>query len=895
MKLEGEHTKKRWKTHPHLLEEDSIVKSISDKVKSIWAKSKGTPFDRWEVTKVKLTNLLKHHQTIMFKNKNKRNQKISNLLNLEDNAPAIIKEIAQKNEETLLKNKIQSHLSHGKPCKALTAKIKAKEKDIRIPSLRSEEGVIISGRAEKLERAHQFYTRMFDKAPFCRNCVTKLFNNWKPKYPKWIDKELSKETEDEEIINQLNKLDIHSAPGPDGITNRVYKKLGPVIVPIIKAMMNYMLEGNELPKQFKEGIVITIYKGKGDPLDLSNRRPITLLNNDYKILSGILNNRLLLLTPNIIQNSQTRFVPNRFIIDNIITVNELIRDPQEKILSFLDIEKAFDSVSHGAINHTLYLLNLPPNIRAAIKGLLNNSSIQISINGDLTKKIPVQRGVKQGDPISPTLFVLIMELLGRSINKLEGCNLGDDKITSIMFADDTVIVSKNNKELDEALKILKIFTAATNLKVNKTKCDMIIKGCHITTNPFQVLEGDRTIRYLGYWFNKQGIVNELKKRIQHMCISMDKWRNMFSNINTKMILLKSYSLSQIAYWLYVERITKSDMSKIEAKIDHFLYGGPKKMRRERERRPYSEGGIGRWSLGARSVAYKASTFCNAITGKSILAKYWTKNIFNYSVNSVEHSHSHMSVYAYKCYCQIMNIPNMNRVETLLEIAKDVKQNPPKIKNMYERYISNHYPTKETLTPDQEKWKNEYNINYTELWRNIRKLYASTKDKELIWSFFQNLLPYNRSNKCPSCDKTQSKTHIFFECPRVTNIMKEVHNTVVLKWRIKCPPWDLRCLINLVNRKLQKPVIINTTIITTAMRIIWITYNSLTHENERKTRFTQALMESSLKVEINKTFKLMWIKVESESEDPIDHLTRIETIHRLGLQTWKMKGEYITPP
>jgi len=102
----------------------------------------------------------------------------------------------------------------------------------------------------------------------------------------------------------------------------------------------------------------TISKPKGDPLEIDNRRPIALLNLDYKLYSKILNNRLKLILPNLISSFQSGFVKGRLIFDNVILLDSIFNynnqlGSSNSIVSFVDFKKAFDSVSHEAIQRTL--------------------------------------------------------------------------------------------------------------------------------------------------------------------------------------------------------------------------------------------------------------------------------------------------------------------------------------------------------------------------------------------------------------------------------------------------------------------------------------------------------------------------------------------------------------
>ncbi|EAL61386.1 hypothetical protein DDB_G0292060 [Dictyostelium discoideum AX4] len=239
---------------------------------------------------------------------------------------------------------------------------------------------------------------------------------------------LENEFTSQEILEVIKQLNPHKSPGPDGIPNLFYITHKEKLAPILASAFNDTLRNPHLiSKNYKEGLIITIPK-KGDPELIKNRRPITLANCIYKIHSKLINNRIIPILTKVINHNQKGFVPGRFILDNIISMNELINYCNDKringIITLYDFEKAFDSISHGSILRSLQHINIPTNIINLIMNLLTKSEARIEINGRTTIPFEIKRGVKQGDPLSPTLFVLVIEALARKI-------LQDDRITGL--------------------------------------------------------------------------------------------------------------------------------------------------------------------------------------------------------------------------------------------------------------------------------------------------------------------------------------------------------------------------------------------------------------------------------------------------------------------------------
>jgi hypothetical protein len=151
---------------------------------------------------------------------------------------------------------------------------------------------------------------------------------------------------------------------------------------------NQFLDGYLLPQEHK-GVITTIYKGKGDPLEITKRGPIILLNIDYKLLSKVLNSRLLRFLPQVVAANYIRFIPCRFLIDNVVTLGEIFEfsaPPQTfpaPIITFLDLEKAFDSIAHSTIARTLRHIRASESFSRLILDVLWGTS-RINVNGHLS-------------------------------------------------------------------------------------------------------------------------------------------------------------------------------------------------------------------------------------------------------------------------------------------------------------------------------------------------------------------------------------------------------------------------------------------------------------------------------------------------------------------------------
>ena len=155
------------------------------------------------------------------------------------------------------------------------------------------------------------------------------------------------------------------------------------------------------------------------------RGPVTLLNVDYKILARCIAKRIEPFLPKLIHSDQTGFMKDRFIGQNVRLLNDLMEYTDVKKISgiflFIDFEKAFDSIEWNFIKRSLELFNLGPFLTRCFLILYNNSEGAVMHAGYMTDYFTVSRGVRQGCPLSPFLFILPVELLALKIRQEPNC------------------------------------------------------------------------------------------------------------------------------------------------------------------------------------------------------------------------------------------------------------------------------------------------------------------------------------------------------------------------------------------------------------------------------------------------------------------------------------------
>ena len=293
---------------------------------------------------------------------------------------------------------------------------------------------------------------------------------------------------EEEVWLTIKQLPLDKAPGPDGFTGRFYKACWSIIkndiMVAISAVWSRRLRGlGPLNTAY-----ITLIPKKEDAEQPKDFRPISLVHSFAKLITKLLANQLAGQLNQMVSPNQSAFIKGRFIQDNFMLVQQTARflhqQKQPRILLKLDISKAFDSVAWPFLLEVMEHLGFGQIWRDIISGLLCSSSTQVLLNGIPGERITHRRGLRQGDPLSPMLFILVMDVLGHMISKAAELGLLQPLSRRAlqhrisMYADDVVLfLHPNAADIAVTMDILHLFGTASGLKTNLQKSNVLPIRC----------------------------------------------------------------------------------------------------------------------------------------------------------------------------------------------------------------------------------------------------------------------------------------------------------------------------------------------------------------------------------------------------------------------------------
>ena len=236
---------------------------------------------------------------------------------------------------------------------------------------------------------------------------------------------LGESVTEEEIREVFWSLKNGKAPGPDGYSVGFFKGAWDVVGQEVVAAIKSFFSSGELLKEINSTTIALVPKIP-NPERVGDYRPISCCNAIYKCISKILANRIKKVLPDLIDPVQSAFVPGRRISDNIFLSQELLRgyhrdskDP--RCAMKIDIMKAYDNVRWDFLFDTLEAMGFPEKFINWVKACVTSPSYSICINGNLNGYFMGRKGLRQGDPLSPYLFVIVMEMLTRILAE-KACN-----------------------------------------------------------------------------------------------------------------------------------------------------------------------------------------------------------------------------------------------------------------------------------------------------------------------------------------------------------------------------------------------------------------------------------------------------------------------------------------
>ena len=370
-----------------------------------------------------------------------------------------------------------------------------------------------------------------------------------------IEERINKAFSLENIKKCKGKLKTGSSPGPDNISYDMLKITGDSFDRHIHSLFNKMLRKKVWPKQFQVSLLKSIHK-KGRKDLMANYRGITLSSTIGKWFTVVLYSSLTELSQerSWMGTWQAGFTPGCQTGDNVLILRTMLhrakrlKKPLKAV--FVDLKKAYDMVPRKRLWSKIGALGGVGTLTGILEAMYTNDTISIDVNGELGELITLTRGVKQGCILSPLLFNIFIADLGEALNKCPGIQIGANNISSLLFADDLMIVGKSVKEIREKIKLTQLWCKDNKMEVNFDKTKILDKNKDRLWPVWSLTSDDREHIESVPSFSYLGVPITFKRSVQ--------WTN---DPHSKQIIARAKKYKSAIYRISVESIDKGEAIK----------------------------------------------------------------------------------------------------------------------------------------------------------------------------------------------------------------------------------------------------------------------------------------------------------------------------------------------
>ncbi|KAL5581946.1 hypothetical protein UlMin_014388 [Ulmus minor] len=573
-----------------------------------------------------------------------------------------------KREELLWfqKAKIQWRLEGDRSSKFFFMTTMVRRKSNRIDCLKLDDGQWVYSRnqignvfAARFESVFDIPTHPppFDLSDYVDPIITGEENSELLRIPTW-----------EEVRDVVFSMGAFKAPGPDGMPVLFFKTYWNVVGWDLVAAVREFFLTDTMANSINDSSIVLIPK-KPNPTRPNHFRPISVCNVAYRVVTKILANRLKPLLDRIICPTQNAFVPGRSIHDNSVLVQEAIHSMKKKkgalgwMALKIDLEKAYDRVSWQFIEKVLAAFGFDPRWVRWVYNCISSANMKLLINGSYFRDIKPQRGLRQGDPLSPYLFILCTKILSRLFNsKIENGFIHGLKLTRgglplhhLLFADDIFVFGKACATEASSIKdTLDTFCSWSGLSFNNSKSSIFFSSntSRAAANQLTSMLGFERIPidscYLGLPIFRSNKKNDFNFLVECLDSKLAGWKARLLSKASRLTLIKSVALSLPLYAMHTAKIPKAICDKLDARIRRFWWGSKDDNPRPLCLKAWDDicipkafGGLGLRRMSQMNEAILAKWGWDFLTGKASLCLSFLqgKYLRSASFRSVEASHS----------------------------------------------------------------------------------------------------------------------------------------------------------------------------------------------------------------------------------------------------------------
>lgn len=618
-----------WKLNTKLLKDEVFASYTTEKLNEFQIDEDNLIFQKWEVCKgdIKM-KAIERSCCLRYEEKIKEmtlRTNLKKLTTLESRMPGVFKDDIRQTKQkielidqdryrgALVRARAEHWASGETPTKRALGMEKAHAKRNHIDEI-NWKGRTTSDTHEIESAFFEYYQALFAFQAADIEGFRKDFLGSMPRLEDDVKLALEEPISHDEVKTAIEDLNPGKSPGPDGLSAAFYKENKHLLVPILANMFNMALEKKTLPPSCSTSHTVLIPKTEDTEKlkSVASYRPISLTNVDYKVFMKILARRLQTVMEELVGPHQTCGIKGRTIFSNIHKARCVLEccDATDTGVAMLqlDLEKAFDCVSHELLFLVLEHVNVGRVISQGVALAYQKCTTQLIVNKNLGAPICVQRSVRQGCPLSPLLFGIYIEALCQSIirnNGITGYQLQATEVKLLAYADDVAVFCTDKQSISLAVQTVKRFGDVTGSRVNWGKCVGFWHGAWLSTpSTFENVSWVTTpVKYLGtplenyrdsdpYWRCQ---INDLKERTQ-------KWKGAWLSVFAKATVCNVFLVAKIWYVMQTLHCSRVNVQKLHRVFAVFVWSSTwERCSRTNLFRRVRDGGLGLVHLYVRQL------------------------------------------------------------------------------------------------------------------------------------------------------------------------------------------------------------------------------------------------------------------------------------------------------
>ncbi|PNX97372.1 ribonuclease H, partial [Trifolium pratense] len=510
------------------------------------------------------------------------------------------KEVQQKHarllvqEDTYWKQRAKMHwLQEGDlNTKFFHMSASARQKSKKIDKLVNEVNIEVRTQSGICEVALNYFDQLFRANATNYDSILSLIT---PKITQEDNDRLVAPITREELKDALFHMHPDKAPGPDGFNPAFYQQFWDLCSNDIYEAAKEWLERGYFPSSLNETNICLIPKCD-NPVTMKDLRPISLCNVLYKMISKLLANRLKACLEKCVSEEQSAFIEGRSIIDNALVAIEVLHALKRKTRGMngelalkIDISKAYDKVDWGFLRGMLERLGFANRWIHWMMLCVSSVNYSVLVNFDKVGPIFPGRGLRQGDPLSPYLFILVTEglttLIKNSVIKgdLHGVKVcrGAPPVSHLLFADDCFLFCRSNlSETNHLMQILRTYENATGQEINMTKSEVFFSRnlSKAAQEDLSNIMGVRHVLCTGNYLGLPSMIGRKKRDIfayikDRIWKRINSWRGRALSKAGKEVMIKSVLQAIPSYVMSVYLLPETTIKEIERMMNSFWWGG----------------------------------------------------------------------------------------------------------------------------------------------------------------------------------------------------------------------------------------------------------------------------------------------------------------------------------